>query len=592
MRILDRLFGAPEPSRPSSPPPPPAPPLDVYRPDPASFRLLSADGRLLDLPRDGTSFPIGRSSGSAVKLDAECVSRQHAFGSYRDGQLWVCDRGSRNGTWLSGERLPAKTWVAVPSGATLEFGGPAGRLHWGEPPRALEVLGPGGRPQKLPAEGQVMLIGRKQEAGIRFGAEETGVSRRHAELKLEGGRLFVRDTHSQNGTSLNGQPLEPGRWVALPPGARLQFGSSPTAALSVQGTLPPPPAEPVRETRLPDGRAALVQQMADGRLKVSKVDAELSRAELARQELTQCGEGFQKLRAEGLEPGMQVLLQHKGRPHILTYLGTSPQGACRFGHTDEYLPEDFQNYLQAQQDHLEAEAKAQAERAARREEGRARLYAQESQRLGITPDLPALEVAGRLFHGQGRLAADGVDLWPAEVQDLVESWKRRQLDALPVQTLEGRPSTLKDAGLTDLRLQQWLAEQRGEFLLFRGIQGQFDPSGESRFWTNELGSAMGYADDPQKEANLLMMRIPRSDIPRFYRNVGCLPGRNPYAEVYEIDVKGMDARHQPIPALNSQRSEHAPIFAAYQVNKMIADDAAGHEDFRRLDHALRGDYEI
>jgi len=590
MRILDRLFGPPEPSRPSSPVAPPPPPLDVYRPDPAGFRLLAQDGRLLDLPRDGSTFPIGRSSGSALKLDAECVSRQHALGAYRDGQLWVCDRGSRNGTWLSGERLPPKTWVAVPSGATLDFGGPAGRLHWGEPPQPLQVLGSDGQPRALPAEGQVMLIGRKQEAGLRFDASETGVSRRHAELKLEGGQLFIRDTHSQNGTTLNSRSLEPGRWVAVPAGARLQFGSSPTAALSVQGTLPPPPREPVRETRLPDGRTAFVQQLADGRLRVSKVDAELSREALAKQELTQCGEGFQKVRSDALETGMQVLLQHKGRPHIMTVLGTTAQGV-RFGHTDEYTAEDFQNYLQAQQDHLEAQARENAERAARRAEGRAALYAKESERLGLTPDMPPLEVAGRLFNGHGRLAADGVDLWPAEVQDLVESWKRRQLDAQPVQTLEGQPSTLGAAGLTEIRLQQWLAEQRGEFLLFRGIQGAFDPSGESRFWTNELGSAMGYAEDPSQEANLLMMRIPRSDIPRYYRNVGCLPGRNPYAEVYEIDVKQHDARHQPVPALNSNEPRHSPIFAAYRVNKMIQDDAAGHADFRRLDHALRGDYE-
>lgn len=591
MRILDRLFGPSEPARPSAPAQPPAP-LDVYRPDPASYRLLAADGRLLDLPRDGAPFPIGRSSGSALKLEAECVSRQHALGCYREGQLWISDRGSRNGTWLSGERLPPKTWVAVPAGATLEFGGPAGRLHWGEPPQALQVLGPEGQPRKLPAEGQVMLIGRKQEAGIRFEAAESGVSRRHAELKLEGGRLYLRDTHSQNGTTLNGKPLEPGRWAAVPAGARLQFGTSPTAALTIQGTLPPPPREPVRETRLPDGRRALVQQLTDGRLKVSKVDAELSREALASQELTQCGEGFQKVRPDGLEPGMQVLLHHKGRPHIMTFLGAGPQGDFRFGHTDEYTREDYQNYLQAQLDHLEAEARAQSERVARRAQGQAKLRAQETERLGITPEMPALEVAGRVFHGQGRLAADGVDLWSAEVEELVESWKRRQLDALPVKTLEGSASTLGEAGLTEIRLQQWLAEQRGEFLLFRGIQGGFEPSGDSRFWTNELGSAMGYADDPAQEANLLMLRIPRTDIPRFYRNVGCLPGRNPYAEVYEIDVKQLDSRHQPIPALNSKQPEHAPIFAAYRVNQLIEDDAAGHADFRRLDYALRGDYNL
>ncbi len=552
MRILDRLFRAPEPARPSAPPPPP--PLDVYKPDASSFRLLSPEGRLLDLPRNGTPFPIGRARGSAVKLEAECVSREHALGCYKDDQLWISDKGSRNGTWLDGQRLKPRTWVAVPTGATLEFGGPAGRLNWGEPPEPLHIVG-----HKLPQEGQVVLIGRKQEAGIRFPAEEAGVSRRHAELKLEGGRLYLRDTHSQNGTSVNGQPLEPGRWVALPEGARVQFGSSQTATLELKGTLPPPPAEPVRETRLPDGRAALVQNLSDGRLRVSKVDLELTSAE-----------GVKTLNGGPLEPGVQVILEHGGRPRILTFLGDN-----RFGHTDEYTPEDFQNYLQAQTDHLEAEAKAQAERTARRAQAQATLRAQETQRLGLTADMSTLDMAGAIYNGQGKLAADGGDLWPPEVTAQVETWKRRQLDEQP---------GLKEAGLTEIRLQQWLAEQRGEFLLFRGIQGPFDPSGESRFWTNELGSAMGYAADPDQEANLLMLRIPRSDIPRFYRNVGCLPGRNPYAEVYEIG--GHDLK--PVPALNSR--EHPDIFAAYRANQAIQDDAAGQADFRRLDHVLRGEY--
>jgi pSer/pThr/pTyr-binding forkhead associated (FHA) protein len=46
----------------------------------------------------------------------------------------------------------------------------------------------------------------------------------HATLKLDGGRLLVRDEMSNNGTWVSGSRIEPGAWTAEPAGTPLRFG--------------------------------------------------------------------------------------------------------------------------------------------------------------------------------------------------------------------------------------------------------------------------------------------------------------------------------------------------------------------------------
>jgi pSer/pThr/pTyr-binding forkhead associated (FHA) protein len=54
--------------------------------------------------------------------------------------------------------------------------------------------------------------------------ENVSVSSVHASLKLEAGKLWVRDESSTHGTFLNASRLTPAAWTAVPDGARLAFG--------------------------------------------------------------------------------------------------------------------------------------------------------------------------------------------------------------------------------------------------------------------------------------------------------------------------------------------------------------------------------
>ena len=445
---------------------------------PEDARLISADGQQLSFPVDGRTFTIGRHPDCELRVGNDCVSRKHALGCWKDGQLWVRDQSS-NGTFVNGERVAPERWVAVPNGSDLALGGNEARFRLGE-------------------------------------------------------SFFV-----------------------------------------------PPP---VQETRLPDGRAALIRNLSDGRLEVSKVDSVMTPQQAKDSEL------FLLDKEKGLQPGAQVFMTVGGRPACLTYFGDDARGNLRFGHTDTYTPQQYQKYVQAQQDHLEAEKLERMRRADRREIKRQEVREREMTRLGLTEQMlkeNTVEAAGRIFNEEGKLGADGLDLWPKSVSDLVEGWKRKEIEQQPVLGLDGGNLTAKEAGVSELRLQAWKAEQRGEFLLFRGNKGAYNAEGEAPFWTNEFGSAVSYALGAE-ESTLLGLSVPMSDLPRFYRNVGALPGRAPYAEVYEIYSQDLDAQRKPAVLMSSRTPEHRQIFERYQVNAQIEDAERGAEDFRRLDRWIHG----
>src|SRR5258708_6418020 len=73
------------------------------------------------------------------------------------------------------------------------------------------------------AAGPEIRVGRDPSACSIF-LGEPRVSGVHATLKLEAGRLLVRDETSNNGTWVFGERIAPGTWTPLPPGAPLRFG--------------------------------------------------------------------------------------------------------------------------------------------------------------------------------------------------------------------------------------------------------------------------------------------------------------------------------------------------------------------------------
>jgi hypothetical protein len=67
---------------------------------------------------------IGRSSACTVRVEEPRASAEHARLSYRSGVWTVRDLGSRNGTFVNGDRLPRGTGRPLAAGDEIVFGGP------------------------------------------------------------------------------------------------------------------------------------------------------------------------------------------------------------------------------------------------------------------------------------------------------------------------------------------------------------------------------------------------------------------------------------------------------------------------------------
>ena len=169
------------------------------------------------------------------------VSRRHAELRLTDGKLILTDLQSSYGTFVDGQRITAPQAVAV--GSRLQFGtqGPVIRVVWFEtssgaaksyvpvaapvstsPPPvqpqlkqttpsqteipSLVFVNASGRPAFNFAKSSVWL-GREPDCDIVFDADAAMVSRRHAEIRRDGGEFTIIDNGSFNGTLVNDQRI-------------------------------------------------------------------------------------------------------------------------------------------------------------------------------------------------------------------------------------------------------------------------------------------------------------------------------------------------------------------------------------------------
>jgi DNA-binding winged helix-turn-helix (wHTH) protein len=88
---------------------------------------------------DGENL-VGRDLPIDVWLDSGGVSRRHAKVVVEGSVIWVEDLGSKNGTWVNGERIAGRTDVA--DGTELRFGPVLMWLRWTIPAGSTETIGP------------------------------------------------------------------------------------------------------------------------------------------------------------------------------------------------------------------------------------------------------------------------------------------------------------------------------------------------------------------------------------------------------------------------------------------------------------------
>jgi len=225
---------------------------------------------------------IGRDPALQLSIAGEgrkVVSAHHARLLYRDNGWWIEDSDSRNGTFLNGQRLPARSPQPLTPSGIIRLGrtGPrysvlavtearSSNTLWegdvpvspsaptvpldvvtAEPAALAEppsrgprmVLSVESTGERVEAHGPRIRIGRAKECELRPVADnDTSISRMHAEIEWQpDGSLLVRDLGSRNGTYVNGAMVDDVHPLEL--GDRLSLGpAGPTyLILEVQGIV-------------------------------------------------------------------------------------------------------------------------------------------------------------------------------------------------------------------------------------------------------------------------------------------------------------------------------------------------------------------
>ena len=134
-----------------------------------------------ELALNRPTITVGRAPENDIVLDLPIVSSRHLRLDVDDNsgvpRVWLTDLGSRNGTFLSGRRLPAQTRQMLEPGDVVNLGDRAGRaisliLHPGYSPSAPLPL-PAARPAMtataadvLPANSPAAAISSKLPAPL------------------------------------------------------------------------------------------------------------------------------------------------------------------------------------------------------------------------------------------------------------------------------------------------------------------------------------------------------------------------------------------------------------------------------------------
>lgn len=186
------------------------------------FKLQFVDNRQPAMWLVDQRLTIGRDKSNGLVIDDEGLSVFHAELRQDDGRLFVWDSGSVNGTFLNGEKVAQK--AEVKAGDVIRFHlveilitdpskGPAPVL----PVVKRDVEKPALPQWQLKAmsgaiSGKMFLIDGTTVLGRDPGCDIiiTGphVSRRHAEISIRSGQLWMKDLGSSNGSFLNGKRSE------------------------------------------------------------------------------------------------------------------------------------------------------------------------------------------------------------------------------------------------------------------------------------------------------------------------------------------------------------------------------------------------
>jgi pSer/pThr/pTyr-binding forkhead associated (FHA) protein/S1-C subfamily serine protease len=228
---------------------------------------------------------IGRDPSATIVVagePAKVVSSRHVEIRWEQSGWQLIDVGSRNGTFLNGQRVTGPTALKVGDVVRLGESGPEYNVHalaealdatLAEHP-GIATPGPAevrayavtllatASGRRFEGRGTRIRMGRGRECEVQpVEANDTIVSRVHAELTIgPGGGLVVRDAESKNGTFLNGERITKPTPVRL--GDKIMLGQGgPVLLVEGMGTAPHKVARPA--SGAPMGQKTVIGLIGD-----------------------------------------------------------------------------------------------------------------------------------------------------------------------------------------------------------------------------------------------------------------------------------------------------------------------------------------
>lgn len=201
------------------------------------FKLLIADdeGKTTVVPLVRDEITIGRKEGNTIRLTERNISRKHAKLRRSNGAFMLEDLSSYNGVKVNGKKIASEITLnpgdqvligdyqlalqlegesasatipeqTAPSGAPVQndaitamISAPAPSMG---PPARLVMMSPPAPGAEYALSRERMRIGRAED--LEIWVNHRSISREHAEVVNEGGKLFIRDLASANGLRVNG----------------------------------------------------------------------------------------------------------------------------------------------------------------------------------------------------------------------------------------------------------------------------------------------------------------------------------------------------------------------------------------------------
>lgn len=157
---------------------------------------------------------VGRDSNCDIVLHSDKASALHAeITILNNGDILLEDKNSRNGTFVMNRPIKPGTQVSIKRGDAIRFGDV--ELIWNQIPM----------PEDLSNYKAVYGIGTSMRNDIQIAGNTA--SRYHATLKIDRkGKAYLQD-HSKNGSTINGERLNPGQTRQIKRGDAIVCGGVP-----------------------------------------------------------------------------------------------------------------------------------------------------------------------------------------------------------------------------------------------------------------------------------------------------------------------------------------------------------------------------